>query len=63
MLIRKLYKKIFSCLLTDMEKREIIIANVMRTGKCCYTDPLNTKHCVVCDSGPCPGPIEKYKEI
>lgn len=43
--------------------REVVIARVMETGIPCY--PVSsgpTLSCELCDSGPCRGPIEKYKK-
>lgn len=48
--------------MTVLEMREAVIARVMATGRPCYprSDVAGTRMCSRCESGPCPGPIEKY---
>lgn len=49
-----------------MERREVVIANAVLTGKPCYPTRkhfLAKTTCSVCDRGPCPGPEEKYWDI
>jgi hypothetical protein len=44
-------------------KKEIVIARVMQTGIPCYPDDsIHGPSCILCEDGPCRGPIEKYEE-